>query len=222
MIQILEYISQNYTLLLSVLVLILLAIIGYYADKTNFGQGKNQEKEIETKNQQKIGLSDALNIHKKEIINNEQKNISENEDKKNKINIEEQKDVSNLNLKEEKNIEEQKDISNLNLKEEKIISNIEELKKNQINEEKLNFDNPKLDNKVTIKEIEVNSDVFDEEINILLPKKQLISDDLLNEIDELSLNTSEKKNSFEIPDLDDISLPKIKNLVEKEQDIWKF
>ena len=63
MIQILEYIAQNYTLFLSVLVLILLAIIGYYADKTNFGQGKNQEKEPkETKEniEEQKTLNDAI------------------------------------------------------------------------------------------------------------------------------------------------------------------
>ena len=42
--QVLEYIMQNYTLFLGGIVLILLAIIGYYADKTNFGQGKSLEK----------------------------------------------------------------------------------------------------------------------------------------------------------------------------------
>ena len=41
MIEILQYVKQHSTLILVVLALILFAIIGYYADKTNFGQGKN-------------------------------------------------------------------------------------------------------------------------------------------------------------------------------------
>ena len=40
--QILEYILANYTWFLIGIVLILLAIIGYHADKTNFGQGKKE------------------------------------------------------------------------------------------------------------------------------------------------------------------------------------
>jgi hypothetical protein len=56
----------------------------------------------------------------------------------------------------------------------------------------------------------------------LLPKKELINGDLLNEIDGMELNLLKEKTSVDVPDLDDISLPKIKNLVEKEQDIWKF
>ena len=43
MINILEYINENYTLFLGGAIIILLAIIGSYADKTNFGQGKTKE-----------------------------------------------------------------------------------------------------------------------------------------------------------------------------------
>ena len=46
MIVILEYVKEHSTLILVVLGLILFAIIGYYADKTNFGQGKNRIKII--------------------------------------------------------------------------------------------------------------------------------------------------------------------------------
>ena len=37
---IMEYILANYAWILFFSIIILLAIIGYYADKTNFGQGK--------------------------------------------------------------------------------------------------------------------------------------------------------------------------------------
>ena len=44
---ILEYIMLNYTWILAGSIIILLAVIGYYADKTNFGQGKTKETDIQ-------------------------------------------------------------------------------------------------------------------------------------------------------------------------------
>ena len=50
MTKILEYITLNYTWFLGGAILILLAIIGYYADKTNFGQGKPKKDDDNNKN----------------------------------------------------------------------------------------------------------------------------------------------------------------------------
>ena len=47
--EIIEYILANYTLFLAGTIIILLAIIGSYADKTNFGQGKKEEPKEKTK-----------------------------------------------------------------------------------------------------------------------------------------------------------------------------
>lgn len=60
MIQVLEYIMQHYALFLGSAILILLAIIGYYADKTNFGQGKNSDnkEKKETSKIENLGLAD--------------------------------------------------------------------------------------------------------------------------------------------------------------------
>ena len=79
MMHILEYILENYTWFLVGIVLILLAIIGYYADKTNFGHGKkNTQKENDilqdndkTINIENIGLLDATEEEKKEVPVNE-------------------------------------------------------------------------------------------------------------------------------------------------------
>ena len=192
MIQILEYIAQNYTLFLSVLVLILLAIIGYYADKTNFGQGKNQEKEPkETKE----------NIEEQKTLNDAIKsNDSLNEEKL-------VENVDKIEIAEEKN--ENAEEKNENAEENKLK---EALVENTINE--INSEESIIKKEEQIKE-------FDE-IESLLPKKELINSDLLNEIEGMEFNSIKEKTSFDVPDLDDISLPKIKNLVEKEQDIWKF
>ena len=72
-------------------------------------------------------------------------------------------------------------------------------------------------------EFENKLDEFDEQLNELLPDKGIITDDLLSDIDDLSVNSSldsEPKKS--IPDLDDIELPKIKQMKEDPVDIWKF
>ena len=64
MTQMLEYIMQNYALFLGGAILILLAIIGYYADKTNFGQGKNvQNKEDSEK------ITDIKNLRLSDVTN---------------------------------------------------------------------------------------------------------------------------------------------------------
>lgn len=175
MIQILEYIVQNYTSFLIILILILLAIIGYYADKTNFGQGKNKEKQVKEK-------------------------------------IEENKAKNDIVDKEEITLE---NIESLNI-EEKESHDLAGVKEPEIN----NFKPEEHDLKEEF-EVEETTEIFDE-IDSLLPQKELINSDLLNEIEGMELNSLKKKTSFNVPDLDDISLPKIKNLVEKEQDIWKF
>lgn len=192
MIQILEYIAQNYTLFLSVLVLILLAIIGYYADKTNFGQGKNQEKESKEVNDNKEEQKTLNEAIKTNDSSNEEK-LVENVDK--------------IEIAEEKN--ENAEEKNENAEENKLK---EALVENTINE--INSEESIIKKEEQIKE-------FDE-IESLLPKKELINSDLLNEIEGMEFNSIKEKTSFDVPDLDDISLPKIKNLVEKEQDIWKF
>ena len=64
-------------------------------------------------------------------------------------------------------------------------------------------------------------DKLNKEVKNLLPKKDLIDDDMLNDIDNLSLDKTQKYNFGEIPDLDDVDLPKIKK-ADEEEDIWKF
>ena len=71
--------------------------------------------------------------------------------------------------------------------------------------------------------IEKDSDYikFNRELNTLLSKKDIIDDDLLSDIEHLSLDKTQKYNFKDIPDLDDVDLPEIKKSDEPE-DIWKF
>ena len=93
------------------------------------------------------------------------------------------------------------------------------------------FETPKEEEKVSIEDIDsalfapIDSnnkyDEFNKEVKQLLPKKEVIDDNLLSDIDNLSLDKTQKYNFGDIPDLDDVDLPKIKKADENE-DIWKF
>ncbi len=64
-------------------------------------------------------------------------------------------------------------------------------------------------------------DELNKEVKSLLSKKEVIDDDLLSDIDNLSLDKTQKYNFGDIPDLDDVDLPEIKK-ADDEEDIWKF
>lgn len=62
---------------------------------------------------------------------------------------------------------------------------------------------------------------LNKEVSSVLSKKDLIDDDLLSDIEHLSLDKTQRYNFGDIPDLDDVELPKIKK-EEEPEDIWKF
>ena len=61
---------------------------------------------------------------------------------------------------------------------------------------------------------------FEKEFNSVLPKKELITSDLLEDIDELKLDRTQKINLGDIKNFKDIELPEINGVGEEE--IWKF
>jgi len=165
--KIVEFIMLNYTWIVAGLIIILLAIIGSYADKTNFGQGKPKE-EIK-KEDTKIEKEELQTIN--EVIENQ---------------------------------------AEVPIKEKTIDQNqIPEPQENNIET-----------NSTT--SIDSSFEKFDKEFNELLPKKEIIDGELLEEIDNLSLDKTQKLNLTDIPDLDDVELPKIKSMEPEEEDIWKF
>ena len=166
---VIEYIITNYIWFLFGAIVILLAIIGSYADKTNFGQNKLVKKEKTEK------IED-------ETSNNQEENADSI--------LESEEEVSNLNLENQEDSKE-KD-------------------KTQITDEEKQV------------EFDKKFEELDEEINEFLPKKDIIDDDLLSDIDDMSLDKTQKVDFSDIPDLDDLELPKIKNLKSADEDIWKF
>lgn len=164
-----EFIVVNYAWILIGSIIILLAIIGYYADKTNFGQGKQEQNEdsiVDNENviqQQPQEIKETPIVVQNNIVNPNQQELNSN-------------DVVVENIPKENETE----------------------------------------------KIENEFEMFDKEFNEIVPKKEFIDDELLDEIDSLSLDKTQKLKLTDIPDLDDVELPEIKKLNYKEEDIWKF
>jgi len=243
--QVLEYIVQNYTLFLAGAVLILLAVIGYYADKTNFGQGKNpnnkeKNNSDELKNIEKIettGIADRSIDNQKQSINDvpvEVPQDSIDDSMKVEEKVQKTKESSNIEsmndatLIESQNIGTSNESNDVGLLQNNSIGQVnlddtvDLIKNKKINDiSKLN--NIKLETKqssVLLNEEAFNK--FNDEFNSILPKKELINTDLLSDIDDLELDKTQKLNLNDIPDLANIELPKIKQLASEDEDIWKF
>ena len=186
---ILEYIVSNYTWILCGIIIILLAIIGSYADKTNFGQGKQNKSSEEDENlPTDVKLNEFINIQTQKDDDKQEEN--------------------NNTIADDSKTENFKDIKTDNSK----IDNLGDV----------SFEVQDLKTKPQ-KSFEDQFEQFNEEFNETLPEKEVISEDLLDEIDSLSLDKTQKLNFDDIPDLDDVELPEIRNLKSnKDEDIWKF
>jgi len=238
MTQLLEYITQNYTLFLFGAIIILLAVIGYYAEKTNFGQGKVDKtkdevtgnKEIYIKNtgsmnitnnvedSSKINIGNSTQDNTENLVQTESNaiaNINPDENLVNNeaINSETNSKENNENVTEL--VEEKEESVNpiidaihkeLNLVSNDVIFNVEEIKKKETKNKK--------------REEAFNK--FSDQFDALLPEKEIISDDLLSEIDDLELGKTQKFNLKDFKRFDNIKLPRISDTVTEDQDIWKF
>lgn len=247
MTQVLEYIMQYYTWFLGGAILILLAIIGYYADKTNFGQGKNPKndennKDVNSTLKEEIKEESLEKVEELDVVQNDRLTdsviLEENEQKQNSIpneneltpleyNVEDvnlTQNYTNVSLEEidiekEINVDEQNSVKNET--DEKNIVDASTIVPEVID------DNSSLISEITEEEqnnllSDEEFDKFSQEFNLVLPKKELIDTDLLSDIEDFELGKTQKLDLNDIPDLDDIELPKIKQLDPKEQDIWKF
>lgn len=183
---ILEYIMLNYIWIIVGSIIILLAVIGYYADKTNFGQGKT----IETEND---NIIDIASLHGKRM----EDLFEHNGDVSNKLSLNPENTNASINLTPSNNINTSQNIENMNF--ENMNSQIDSLNQSEENFEK-----------------------FDKEFNELLPKKEIIDGDLLDEVNNLSFDKTQKIQISDILNVDDVELPEIKTLPIEEEDIWKF
>lgn len=216
--QILEYILANYTWFLFGIVLILLAIIGYYADKTNFGKDKKAKPNENKQDNSEAAINGNIESPDK-VIDKQTDTIANSNVSTESLVIESQNDdnieytnnigdTNQIDAKIENNTNENIGPQNIELIPDELPSQKNEVKEAepedmlQINEEKFNM--------------------FSEEFESLLPKKNIISTDLLSDIDDLELDKTQKIDLSSVPDLDDIDLPKIMELTPENEDIWKF
>lgn len=212
----LEYIMMNYTWFLGGAIIILLAIIGYYADETNFGQGKENDQknnnQIQNENEMEKGISEVIESNQQQLaqqpiqetILNQPNDITEN----NTLVDSNNENISEVIEPNQNQIEQQP---------------IEDVTLNQsVNTIETNVQNDLNNQNVTQTDFETQFEEFDKEFEEILPQKETIDDELLDEIDNLSFDKTQKIDISDISNFDDVELPKIKTMKTEEQDIWKF
>lgn len=220
----LDFFANNYIWFIVGIVVIILALIGRYADKTNFGQNKddnliedNKTKTAPTESTQENTDDEVAKENSFDIIENrklEEESTVYNMDDINKSSkndseyvyydsnqVSKPETIYSINSNNNKKIE----VPNNNFEIEKVEEPILEVK-----------EQPKK------KDFEETYQKLDNEINSLLPKKDFLDGELLEDIDDLSLDKTQKIDISDIPDLDDVDLPKIKDLKDDTEDIWKF
>ena len=194
MTEIINFIIVNYTWILAIVILILLAIIGGIADRTNFGEGKSniEEKKQETPN---IDLS---NKRMDDFFSNEKKSDDNNAD----VN----KETNNNNFSSQNQT-----IANNNISQSSnAMSNVQ--------------NEPTSSNKDIMKSLEDKLSSLDSEINSALPKKSIINNDMLEDIDDMSFEGKDLFNDTFDNDFgtDDLDLPRIKSPKKENEDVWKL
>lgn len=233
MAEVIGYIVSNYTWFLVGAIIILLAIIGSYADKTNFGQGKNRnsdsENDIVNENSETI-FQEPIRTENS-FASNDTNNMEINSENDLNTALNTSNNFINDNLDTTSLFEEDlQEISNpevnniIQPNQTNVIDEIinEELEKDVEKpfKEKEIVQNNLIDQNFSYS-LDEGFDKFDEEFNNIIPKKEIIDGELLDDIDELTLDKKYDFSSNSIPDLDDVDLPKIKG-IEKEDNIWKF
>ncbi|MBQ2947115.1 MAG: hypothetical protein IJE04_04625 [Bacilli bacterium] len=184
----LEYIMLNYTWFLGGAIIILLAIIGSYADKTNFGQGKTKEDESEKIRELQIE----------------------------KLKLQQQLEQAQR-IKDESNaVQGNQAVSKVDNQVEAVKDGVLDMQQPSKIRKTIKKEEP------TLESYEEKYAKFDKAFDVLLPKKGFDDGDLLDEIESISLDRTQKIDITEIPDLDDVDLPKIKSLDPIDEDIWKF
>ena len=190
---IIEYIMQNYTWIIGGSIIILLAVIGYYADKTNFGQGYNKVKDEEPEEE----LIDLSHVKLSSLVEKKENNeINSNNNVPQKIEFQNQFSERNNNS----------GTTEIN----------QQIPKEVVTQQPIgNLESNTIEEKTSLEK-------FNKEFEEILPEKSIIDEELLDEIENLSLDKTQKISLSEIPDVDDVELPKIKSMEKIDDDIWKF
>lgn len=192
MIEIINFIITNYTWILLIVIIILLAIIGSIADKTGFGSENNEPK----KENKQMEIVDLSNKRLDDVI-------STNDNTSNK-----QPEV----------------IGNNETLASEQASNIQVNQTGKNFEEKTNKLETVSHSANIMKSLEDKLNTLDGEINASLPKKNIINDNILDDIEGMSFDSDNmfSKKSSDTIGVDDLELPNIKPLKKDNEDVWKI
>ena len=201
---VINFVIDNFIWFMSGAIIIILAIIGNYADKTNFGEGK---KIIKVK-KSKEDIIDSLEVKNKSELDKSPDNI--NEVKESKQEEESVNEITNNVVSDSNNTNETINpiLSDTVIKDDVIPEKKEDTKEKQT---------PVMD-----AIIEENKEE-EEELDELLPEKDVLDDDLfqkLGDMEEINFD-SKKKSKEDIPDLDDVFLPDITSNKKTRKQLWK-
>ena len=257
--QVFGFFTSNYTWMLGIIITILLAIIGSYAEKTNFGQGKLPDDTLEDEEPDEE-LMENFKIRKVQLDKNA----------KNKKKI----DNYIVNRPIAKNGDNQQTSAQTDYVQAKIREAAQRSAKNDASAQQPQNGGYIVDKEVADKitqpdgnyvilpsnanivnvpagdyvlmpangenkggatvtvggyapnydsKFDYNYDKMSNEVEEFLPKKSVIDSDLLDEIDGLSLDKTQKFKFDDLFGLDDLELPEIKGLEsDDDEDIWKF
>ena len=237
---ILEYMSANYTWILIGSIIILLAIIGWYADKTNFGQGKTGIEKDDNENM-------SINELKKELGNkkllDEVNGVHPEQTSKDIVNSNNRTNdstvVTNSNVVQSTEFTEQPQTIkmnfdpmtgeplNNNVASNILTNNTAETHENIESIEKINT--PVVEQQISDNEIKQPDVIFDDELdnfekefNEIIPEREIIDEGLLEDIENLTFDKTQKIDLSDLPDLDDLELPRIKQMKTNDEGVWKF
>jgi len=234
---IVEYIITNSTWFIGGIIIVLLAVIGWYADKTNFGQGKQNTEYNKGENVNSV--NNINNNVDKPITHQTVSNDAPKTDDSKLFGVIDEMFTENNSVNaigNNINSNTSGDITT-DLYGDGLLTNFSsndmDLKNTLSTQENAkiidNFSNIDVNNYVQNtsnqefqSDVDKNYEILNEEFDEVLPKKDIINHDLLGEIDSLTFDKTQKLDLNDIPDLDDVELPEIKKLKPEEDDIWKF
>lgn len=239
--EVMNFVNENYLKLVIGLVLILMAIIGYYAEKTGFGNKlkkenkenkENEENKIDINN---IGLNDFVDNNSMPANNNIDNNLIQNQDINNGNMMQQQNQIINKAVQSTAlpdinsqmnqnafypNVENKINPISVPIVENTNLQNIESSVQNSVDiNNNLDSPNTEIVNKDT-------SDInLEEEFKKILSDEEAIQNDLMADINNMEIepleNVDFSNNNAYAKLSSNIDLPEI-NEFEKDGDIWKF
>ena len=216
-----DFIVTNYAWILVIVLIILLAIIGGFAEKSLFdsnskeNKSKEDDKTVDLSNMKMsdfFGTTDKgnnqINVNNENINNNVLTNT-------NNMNSAVIAPVDNGNYNNASVI----DNNMSGVVNNNVINNTELTA--QVNSANQNAQSNINTNLQLMTNLESKLSNLDKQINDILPKKDLINNDILDEVNDIDIEPSKIKGTKKDLNLNDIELPSIKSTKSKKKDLWK-